>query len=163
MRARRIFTAQGIAYAYRDRDQTMRRLWVISDNSPDELYQHLEQIRRLLNVDIRKSRLSVDQTTSQSARHAGRKGHYFPKAKVIRTDDRDYLYRAVVDRSAVAATIHSAVIAIDYDNFKSSVPDERRGPWYVDVWFTLEEMQDKLKRPRLTPPGSLSPVSRLSQ
>ena len=38
MRAKHIVTAQGIAYAYRDRDQFLRRLWVISENSPDELY-----------------------------------------------------------------------------------------------------------------------------
>jgi hypothetical protein len=43
MKARRIITAQGIAYAYQDRDQFQRRLWVISENSPDELYQELER------------------------------------------------------------------------------------------------------------------------
>jgi hypothetical protein len=49
MRAKRIFTAQGIAYRYLDRDGFSRRLWVISENSPDELYQELERIRRLAN------------------------------------------------------------------------------------------------------------------
>jgi hypothetical protein len=64
MRARRIVTAQGIAYAYRDRDQCLRRLWVISENSPDEVYQELERIWRLIGyVDIYQRRIPVDCAT----------------------------------------------------------------------------------------------------
>ena len=70
MKARRIITAQGVAYAYRDRDQFLRRLWVISENSPDELYQELERIRRLLGVDICKSRFPINRAAPGSARHA---------------------------------------------------------------------------------------------
>ena len=49
MKARRIITAQGIAYAYLERDQCQCRVWVIKENSPDEVYQEIERIRRLLN------------------------------------------------------------------------------------------------------------------
>jgi hypothetical protein len=47
MRARRILTPQGTAYQYRDRDQFLRRLWVLSETSPDEVYQELERINRI--------------------------------------------------------------------------------------------------------------------
>jgi hypothetical protein len=68
MKARRIITAEGIAYAYRDRDQCLRRLWVIDDNTPDALYQHLEQIWRLLGyVDIHDRKLFSNQTAPGSA------------------------------------------------------------------------------------------------
>jgi hypothetical protein len=64
MRARRIFTAQGTAYRYLDRDGFSRRLWVVSENSPVELYQELERLWRLIGyVDIHQGRISCTQAT----------------------------------------------------------------------------------------------------
>ena len=79
------------------------------------------------------------------ARVKGDIEHYFPDARVIRTDDRDYLYRTLIPRTEVADRLCDTVMDIDYDNFKSAVTDHRRSRWYVMIWSVLEEMQDKLK------------------
>jgi hypothetical protein len=71
MKAKRIITAQGVAYAYQDRDQFQRRLWVISENSPDELYQELERIRRLIGVDFCEGWISVDCAALSATTLAG--------------------------------------------------------------------------------------------
>ena len=90
------------------------------------------------------------------ARVRGDIEHYFPDTRVIRTDDRDYLYRALIPRAEVADRVCDAITRINYDNFKSAVADHRRSRWYLTVWWLLEQMQDKLKgRPRLTPRDSL--------
>jgi hypothetical protein len=50
MRARRLYkklyTSEGPAYAYWDKDGMPRRLWVVTEDSPTELYQCLEKIWR---------------------------------------------------------------------------------------------------------------------
>ena len=45
--------------------------------------------------------------------------------KVQRTPNRDYLYRALLDRTQVAVVIANHIAAIDYGNFKDSIPDQR--------------------------------------
>jgi hypothetical protein len=74
--------------------------------------------------------------------------HYFPDAKVMRTEKRDYLYRTVLPKEQVAKRIASAVNAIDYcgalgTSFKTLV-EERRRPFYFNVWNEMAEMQDRL-------------------
>ena len=94
--------------------------------------------------------LSIVQHRDQSdmlmvrARVAGDIEHYFP-AKVIRTDDADYLFRAIIARKAVAAAMAKAVEAISYDKFKSAVEDKRRHAYYFSVWDTGYLMQQELK------------------
>jgi hypothetical protein len=75
--------------------------------------------------------------------------HYFPDAKVMRTEKRDYLFRTVLPKEQVAKRIALAVEQIDYCGahgtcFKSIV-DKRRAPFYLDVWSTMAEMQEQLK------------------
>ena len=76
--------------------------------------------------------------------------HYFPDAKVMRTEKRDYLYRTVLPKEQVAKRIALAIEQIDYcgalgTSFKSSITDKRRAPYYSNVWDTMWEMQDRLK------------------
>jgi len=82
------------------------------------------------------------------ARVKGDLEHYFPDAKVVRTEKRDYLFRTVLPKEQVAKRIALAVEQIDYcgalgTSFKSSV-EERRRPFYFNVWNEMAEMQDRL-------------------
>jgi hypothetical protein len=51
--------------------------------------------------------------------------HFWPTARVIRTDTRDYRYRVMLPREAVAKRIAEAVAGIDYGMVKSSVSADR--------------------------------------
>jgi len=78
------------------------------------------------------------------ARVKGDIEHYFPGATVICTDDADYLYRTTLPREEVADRVREAVIEIR-SGLKDSVTDKRRAGYYLDVWSTMAEMQDRLK------------------
>lgn len=65
----------------------------------------------------------------------------FPKAKVSETPDRDYRYRALVDRGEVAAAIHAQVMQLDCLNFKASVAEKWRHDAYLKVWSAMEAEQ----------------------
>ena len=74
--------------------------------------------------------------------------HYFPDAKAVRTEKRDYLFRTVLPKEQVARRIARAVEQINYcgahgTSFKSIV-DKRRAPFYLNVWDTMSEMQEAL-------------------
>jgi len=77
--------------------------------------------------------------------------YYFPTARVLRSERRDYRHRAIVPRESVAARLAVAVQQIDYGggggavSFKDSIADKRRAPYYLDVWDTMWQMQDDLK------------------
>ena len=78
------------------------------------------------------------------------KGHIeavFPKAEVFTDAGADYFYRAFIDRDEVAEQISKEVLAIDYDNFKASVPDQALHDSYVGMWRTMHKLQG---RPRET-------------
>jgi hypothetical protein len=68
-----------------------------------------------------------------------------PDIKVARTPTRDYLFRAMIDRDAVATVIATNILAIDYGNFKDSIPDEREFDLYHKacgmVWKTMHGFQ----------------------
>lgn len=68
-----------------------------------------------------------------------------PDIKVTRTPARDYLFRALIDRDAVATVIATNILAIDYGNFKDSIPDEREFDLYHKacgmVWKTMHGFQ----------------------
>lgn len=61
--------------------------------------------------------------------------------KVTRTPDRDYLYRAVIQRGVVEDAIMKAIAAIDYGNFKNSVREKALHDAYSDCWFVMNDYQ----------------------
>lgn len=68
------------------------------------------------------------------ARRKGDIENVFPDAKVKRSPGTDYLFRAVVKRSDVAAAMVREVEAIDYGNFKGSVRDRKLHDAYAGFW-----------------------------
>jgi hypothetical protein len=75
------------------------------------------------------------------ARHAGDIETLFPAATVHHTPHADYLYRADIERQAVADALAQRVIDIDYGNFKNSVDDSFRHDTYIDVWHASRRFQ----------------------
>lgn len=67
----------------------------------------------------------------------------FPKARVKRTEDRDYLFRAYIPRERVADAMAAEVRRIHYDNFKNSVPDNDRHDAYAECWGAMFRFQRK--------------------
>lgn len=67
----------------------------------------------------------------------------FPKANVRENIGTDYKYRAFLPKWVVSKAIKKSIEAIDYDNFKDSVPleDDMRHDVYFDVWLTLLKLQ----------------------
>ncbi len=78
------------------------------------------------------------------ARRDGDIHKVFPDAKVIRSTDSDYLYRAVLRRSEVATALAAQIQNIDYGNFKSSVDDGRLHDSYLKVWQAMAGLQSPL-------------------
>jgi hypothetical protein len=76
------------------------------------------------------------------------------EAAIIETPRADYLYRMTVKVSAFAEYLATAVFAIDYSNFKTSLPfetqlDKKRAQAYSAVWSALNHLQQhesKLKK-----------------
>lgn len=65
----------------------------------------------------------------------------FPAAEVLEVKGRDYLFRAFVPRAQVAAKAAELVTAIDYGNFKDSVPDRALHDAYADCWSVFYRYQ----------------------
>jgi len=65
----------------------------------------------------------------------------FPEAVIEITPRADYLFRAVVHESLVAATIKMAILDIDYDNFKGSISDGEYHDACLSVWATMNAYQ----------------------
>ena len=82
------------------------------------------------------------------ARVKGDIERHFPKAKVERTEERDYLFRTTLPRYQVAHRLFVAVLDIDYEEFKSAVTDKRRQAYYFDIWDTGYSMQEELSQVR---------------
>jgi hypothetical protein len=70
---------------------------------------------------------------------------HFRDAIVFSTPDHDYAYRSRLSRREVADVIAETILNVQYDNFKASVKDHRRGGWYSRVWSVMAEMQSELK------------------
>lgn len=77
------------------------------------------------------------------ARKKGDIERVFPGAKVSTTPDADYLYRAEIERGAVADAIAERVRGINYSNFKGSVPDRKRHDAYMGVWSVMNRYQQE--------------------
>src|SRR5258705_6354394 len=75
------------------------------------------------------------------ARRAGDIEKVFPDAKVTRTTNRDYLYRAVLPRDVVKQAVAAMIDHIDYPNFKDSVEDSSLHAAYVGVWCAMAGLQ----------------------
>jgi hypothetical protein len=75
------------------------------------------------------------------ARRAGDIEKVFPDAKVIKSTNTDYAFRAVLPRSAVKAAIASQIDNINYGNFKNSVEDTSLHAAYVGVWCAMAGLQ----------------------
>lgn len=82
------------------------------------------------------------------ARRQGDLERYFPNAEVQRTPGRDYLFRAVIQATQVAAVMAETVEAIDYGNFKDSVRDNNLHEAYFKVWSAMHDLQENTPYPR---------------
>lgn len=61
--------------------------------------------------------------------------------RVRRTPERDYLFRASIPRTAVAAIIADEVSGINYGNFKASVRNKRLHDAFSRVWSIMAGLQ----------------------
>ena len=64
--------------------------------------------------------------------------------EVHETRDRDYRFRAVLDRTAWSTALVLMAAEIDYPNFKNAVAEQQgyeRADVYARVWFALTELQ----------------------
>mgnify|MGYP003429779963 CR=1 FL=1 len=75
------------------------------------------------------------------ARRPGDIEKVFPDAKVTRTTNSDYLYRAVLSRDLVKRALAAMIDQIDYPNFKDSVGDSSLHAAYVSVWCAMAGLQ----------------------
>jgi len=74
------------------------------------------------------------------ARFAGDIERFFPRATVEVTPGCDYLYRASIDREAMAKVLADQVRQIGYRNFKGSIAEPRHS-WYFEVWLVMVQAQ----------------------
>lgn len=68
------------------------------------------------------------------------------ESAIIETPRADYRFRMTVKASAFAEYLATAALAIDYQNFKTSLPfetqlDKKRVLAYTDVWSALYRLQ----------------------
>jgi hypothetical protein len=75
------------------------------------------------------------------ARRAGDIERVFPNAKVTRSTNSDYLYRAVLPRNEVKQAVAAMIDHIDYPNFKDSVEDRSLHAAYISVWCAMAGLQ----------------------
>lgn len=75
------------------------------------------------------------------ARRPGDIEKVFPGAKVKESFGTDYRYRAKVMRSAIAAAMAEQIYAIDYANFKDSIPDDKFHHAAHRIWDAMARLQ----------------------
>lgn len=74
------------------------------------------------------------------------KGHIeavFSGAKVISEDGSDYQFRAVLQRTVVAAVLVDQVATLNYDNFKNSVSNTKLHDAFARIWHVMAALQPK--------------------
>lgn len=71
------------------------------------------------------------------ARRAGDIEAVFRDVPVLEQGGTDYRFRATVPAAEVAQAVAGRVRAIDYGNFKDSVPDRARHDAYLRVWDVM--------------------------
>ena len=70
--------------------------------------------------------------------------HVLGDLAILRTDQRDYRYRAVVARDEWAHAVQRLALEIDYPNFKAAVAvrqGPRRAHRYGEVWSVMYGLQ----------------------
>ena len=75
------------------------------------------------------------------ARFPGHIKALFPDAKVKKTPERDYRYRAFIPREEVAERVKNLAEDIDYSNFKDSVRDPEYHHACTGVWSVMYRAQ----------------------
>lgn len=88
------------------------------------------------------------------ARRQGDIESVFPDAVVKPTLGNDYLFRAIIKRAVVGATIAKLAETLDYDNFKNSVVNDPLHNAYNKVWHVMANLQP------LPPYAANSPANR---
>jgi hypothetical protein len=63
--------------------------------------------------------------------------------EIVELADADYPYRVTVPKAELAVRLAARVEAIDYDNFKNSVPERRRHDAYMDVWSAMRRFEQR--------------------
>jgi hypothetical protein len=100
-------------------------------------------------VCLNKSFLSIvtpgsDPQSKQLLVRARVPGHIeavFPDAVVEKRPERDYLFRALIDRELVAVTLSSEVWEINYNNFKNSVKNRPLHDAFARIWGVMASLQ----------------------
>jgi len=69
----------------------------------------------------------------------------FPKAKIEKTPDADYLYRASIPKDEVAVVIAEQIKGIEYTNFKKSIPDDEYHAACSGVWQVMWRYQGEVE------------------
>lgn len=77
------------------------------------------------------------------ARRRGDLERVFPNAEVSETPQRDYRFRARIDRETVAQALAAAARGIRYPNFKDSVAEHLRHAAYAQVWTVMRRYQQE--------------------
>jgi len=75
------------------------------------------------------------------ARHEQDVENVFGAVEVAETEDADYRFRTFLPRATVAEAMKKQTEAIDYTNFKNSVPDHKRHDAYMGVWQVMRRFQ----------------------
>ncbi len=69
---------------------------------------------------------------------------YLPDLEIAETEDGDYRFRALLERSEWEHAAQRLAADIDYDNFKNAVAERQgteRAYIYGRVWSTLRDLQ----------------------
>lgn len=115
-------------------------MWVFLNNAFVSIVQHRDDA----DLVLVRGRLDGDVQRFM--------GEHMPEGVTVeRTPRADYLFRAVVPRSAVNAAMQASVNRIDYPNFKNSVADHTRHDAYTACWsamYRLQLSQDVVQRSR---------------
>lgn len=90
----------------------------------------------IVSKDCRRDELLV------SARREGDIEKLFPNAHAVKVPGSDYLYRAVVKRSEIAAALAGEVQRVNYPNFKDSVTEPDLHTAYHRVWSAMATVQE---------------------
>lgn len=104
-------------------------MWIFLNNSFLSIVQHRNKPEHLM---VR-------------ARAAGDIETVFPAAKVSRTPDADYLYRATILKSDVAEEMAEQIHNISYPNFKNSITDPFYRRTCGNVWSNMFHHQHQLE------------------
>jgi hypothetical protein len=78
------------------------------------------------------------------------KGKYRYDGEVVESPKADYAYRMIVSREVLALFLATALLDLDYDNFKNTVygKDYQRHDAYMRCWEAMHAWQRDLHRVR---------------